>query len=68
MPSRSARVWKWAFIYLHNISPRLQPFLRTIWPPEVDQVDLPPDGIFTISDLDRLWPGGGHIEPRAAES
>lgn len=55
-------------VHLLDVRPRFQPFLVTIWPPEVDLVTLPPQGIFAISDTNRLWPGGGHIEPGAAEN
>jgi hypothetical protein len=53
-------------VRLLGLGPRLRPYLGTIWPPEIDQVTLPPERVFTTSDLDREWPGGGHIEPGLA--
>jgi hypothetical protein len=41
----------------------LASYLTQIWPHEVEEISWPPPRIFTVDDLHRLWPPGGHIQP-----
>lgn len=46
-----------------ELAPRLAPYLPQIWPLESAIVRWPPLSIFTREEVERLWPGDGHIEP-----
>jgi hypothetical protein len=46
-----------------DLGPRLAPYLPQIWPRVVPLIRWPPLTILTRDQVERIWPGQGHIEP-----